>query len=290
MHAPLDRRSFLLGSAAVVGTAALGFQSRAEDKDKDPFGGFTVAVQSYTFRAFKLERMLKATQDVGIKNAEMYPGHIPANSSPDAIKGYLKLCGEYGVTPVSFGVVGFSKDTDKNKKLFEFGAALGVKSLSADPDPDSFDSLDKLVAEYKIAVAIHPHGPSGGGKMHRWRDAASILKTIKDHHELIGTCLDTGHLIRAAQLDIKLDPVEQIKIMGARNFGLHLKDHDNKRMTDVPFGDKTGVLDVLGVLKELKDVKFKGYIAIEYEASEKDPTADVKTCVAYFKEQVKKLG
>ena len=288
MPASLDRRSFLLGSAALAGTAAFGLPARTEEHD--PFGGFTVAIQTYTFRKFNLERMLKATQELGLKNAEFYRGHIPTDTKPEALKGILKLCGEYGVKPVAFGVENFTKDTDKNKKLFDFAAALGVKFLSADPDPDSFDSLDKLVAEYKIAIAIHPHGPVGGGKMHRWRDADQIMKALKDHDPLIGTCLDTGHLIRAAQLDIKLDPVEQIKIMGARNFGLHLKDHDNKGKTDVPYGDKTGVLDVLGVLKALKEVKFKGYIAIEYEANENDPVPDVKKCLAYFKEQAAKLA
>ena len=56
---------------------------------------------------------------------------------------------------------GFTKDHDENKKIFEFGKALGLKAFSADPDPDSFDSLDKLCEEYKIAIAIHPHGPQG---------------------------------------------------------------------------------------------------------------------------------
>ena len=288
MIAPLDRRSFLLGSAALAGASALGLTARAEEKD--PFGGFTVAIQSYTFRKFNLERMLKATQELGIKNAEFYRGHISTDSKPDAIKGYLKMCGEYDVKPVSFGVESFSKDTDKNKKLFDFAAALGVKFLSADPDPDSFDSLDKLVAEYKIAIAIHPHGPVGGGKMHRWRDAEQIAKALKDHDPLIGTCLDTGHLIRAAQLDIKLDSAEQIKIMGARNFGLHLKDHDNKRKTDVPYGDPAGVLDVAGVLKALKEVKFAGYISIEYEANADNPSPDVKKCVEYFQKTAQKLA
>ena len=288
MLAPLDRRAFLLGSAALAGGAALGPNARADEKD--PFGGFTVGIQSYTFRKFNLERALKETQALGLANAEFYRGHISTDTKPETLKGILKLCAEYGVKPVAFGVENFSKDDGKNKKLFEFAAALGAKFLSADPDPDSFDSLDKLVAEYKIAIAIHPHGPAGGGKMHRWRDAEMIMKTLKDHHELIGTCLDTGHLIRATQLKIKLDPVEQVKIMGARNFGLHLKDHDNERKIDVPFGDKTGVLDVLGVLKALKDVKFKGYIAIEYEANENDPAPDVKKCLTYFKEQVGKLA
>ena len=49
-----------------------------------------------------------------------------------------------------------------------------------------------------------------------------------------------------AQLGEKLDPAQQVKVMGERNFGMHLKDHDNKRKTDVVFGDPTGVLDVAG--------------------------------------------
>ena len=280
----LSRRSFLATSAAAIAVPTIGRAAPA-----DPWGGFTVGVQSYTFRKFSLERALKTCQDLGLKYAEFYNGHIPPNSSPEAIKAYLKQCSDFGVTPIAFGVERFTKDHDKNKKLFEFGKALGVKALSADPDPDSLDSLDKLVDEYKIAIAIHPHGPSGKA-MHRWKDAEMIMGVVKNHHALIGTCLDTGHLIRSAQMGFNFDLVEQIKIMGDRNFGFHLKDHDNKRKTDVPFGDKTGVLNVLAILKALKDVKFKGYIAIEYEANEDNPTADVKLCLDYFKEQVKKLG
>ena len=282
---PLSRRSFLAATAAAVAApSVLGRTAPA-----DPWGGFTVGIQSYTFRKFTLERALKTCQDLGLKYAEFYNGHINPNSTPAAVKAYVKQCGDFDVTPIAFGVERFTKDHEKNKKLFEFGKSLGVKTLSADPDMDSFNSLDKLVEEYKIAIAIHPHGPSGK-TMHRWKDAEMVMGVVKSHHPLIGTCLDTGHLIRSAQMGFHFDPVEQIKIMGDRNFGFHLKDHDNKRKTDVPFGDKTGVLDVLAVLKALKEVKFKGYIAIEYEANENNPTEDVKVCLDYFKEQAKKLA
>jgi inosose dehydratase len=278
----IDRRTFLAGTAAVAASSLL----RAAD-EKDPFAGFTVAIQTYTFRKFDLERALKAMQGLGIKYGEFYRGHIPTDTAGDKLKAMKKLCEEYGVTPIAFGVERFTKDHDHNKRLFEFAAGLGVKHLSADPDPGSFDSLDKLCEEHKISIAIHPHGPVGK-EMHRWKSAEYILSVVKDHHELIGTCLDTGHIIRSAQLGVNLDPAKEVTTMGARNFGMHLKDHDNKRKTDVVFGDKTGVLDVLAVLKALKGVKFKGYIAVEYEANENDPTADVKACMAYLKEQAKK--
>ena len=159
--------------------------------------------------------------------------------------------------------------------------------LSADPDPDSFDSLDKLCDEYKIAIGIHPHGPQGD-QLHRWYSAEVILPAVKDHNALIGTCLDTGHLIRAAQLGKKLDPAEEVRKMGARNFGIHLKDWDNETKPEVIAGQ--GNLDVPGLLKALREVKFQGLISIEYEAKEEEPTDDVRVEVQVFKDAVKKLG
>jgi len=288
----LDRRAFLAASAAT----AAGLLSPHLARAADDFAGFSIGVQSYTFRNFELEQALKRTKELGLKSAEFYSKHIPPNSSEDALKAILKLCKEYDVTPMGFGVSGFNDNHDANKKLFEFGKALGIKYLSADPAPDktgsfdkTFESLDKLCEEFKIAIAIHPHGPSGKGR-HRWWSAEIILKAVKDHHKLIGTCLDTGHLIRMDQLGEKLDPAEQVKVMGERNFAMHLKDHDNKKKTDVVFGAPEGRLDIPAVLKALKEVKFTGHIAIEYEANPKDPSPDMKKCVAFLKDAASKVG
>ena len=282
----MTRRRFLQAGAAVT-TAACSLApmlEAAEDKN-DEFGGFILGIQSYTFRQFDLEPALKRTKELGLHHIEFFQKHAPLASTPEQIKALLKLCKEYDITPVAFGVQGFSKNHDANKKVFEFGKALGLKSLSADPSQDSFDSLDKLCAEYKIPIAIHPHGPGA-----KWTSAEQILKAVKDHHPLIGTCLDTGHLIRMAQIGVKLDVPQEVRTMGARNFGMHLKDHDNKRKTDVVFGKDGGVLNVTEVLKALREVKFKGTLSIEYEASPNDPSKDVKACIEVFKESVKKLA
>lgn len=279
----IHRRTFLAASAASV-VSLFGSKAVAADNL-----GFDLGIQSYTFREYDLEPALKRYKELGVKKGEFYSKHIPTDSSPEKIKAILDLCKQYEVTPVGFGVSNFTKNHDANKKLFELGAALGLKYLSADPNPDSFDSLDKLCEEYKIAIAIHPHGPAGKG-LHRWYSAEIIMKAVKDHNKLIGSCLDTGHLIRSAQLGEKLDPVEQVKIMGDRNFAMHLKDHDNQKKTDVVFGDPKGALDVAGVFKALRDLNFKGTVCIEYEANPADPLPDMKKCVAYVNETVKKLS
>jgi sugar phosphate isomerase/epimerase len=285
----IDRRTFLgLAPAALAGLSALPQRLDAATAGTDPFGGFTLGIQSYTFRSFRLEQALHRIKGLGLHSVEFSQVHAPLTDDKAKLEALLRLCKEYEQTPRAWGVQKFTKDHDANRKSFEFGRKLGLQALSANPDPDAFDSLDKLCEEYKIAIAIHPHGPVGGGKLDRWYSAELIYAAVKDHHPLVGACLDTGHLIRSAQLGKVLDPAHQVRVMRDRNFGLHLKDHDNKTKSDVPYGK--GVLDVAAVLKALREVKFKGMISIEYEAKPEDPTADVRECVEYFKETVKNLS
>src|SRR6267154_869686 len=92
----LTRRAFLGASAAT----AAGLLSARTASAADDFAGFNVGVQSYTFRNFDLEQMLKKTKELGLKSAEFYSKHIPPDSGEDKIKAILKLCDEYEVKPV----------------------------------------------------------------------------------------------------------------------------------------------------------------------------------------------
>lgn len=267
----LSRRQFLTTSAAAVGAFSLGRGMAAEES---PYGSFRVGAQSYSFREFGLEEALKQYQLLGLKWGEFSNKHITPRASQDDIDAMKKLCREYGVRPVAFGVQKFTKDHDANRKLFDFGKMLGIQYFSADPDPDSFDSLDKLCEEYKIAVGIHPHGPVGGGeKLHRWYSAEVMLPAVKDHHPLIGACIDTGHILRCSLVGQNLDPAEQIRAMGKRNFGLHFKDFDPQLKTEVIVGQ--GALNIPDVLKALKEVHFPGSISLEYELNPKNPVPDM---------------
>ena len=270
------RRQFLAASAGVALSAAplLGSNDPAPPSWK-------LGAQSYTFRNFEVERALREIKGLGLAYAEFYEKHIPPKSTAKQREVFLDLCKDYGVKPIAFGVSSFTKDHDRNRELFDFGKALDLRFLTASPTPDSFDSLDKLCAEYGIGIAIHPHGPVGEGRMDRWYSAEVIMAAVKDRHPLIGSCLDTGHLIRAAQLGKNLDVPEQVRIMGRRNFGLHLKDHDNQRKTDVILGQ--GALNVGELVKALREVSFQGFISLEYEAHADEPTADVAECLKVWK-------
>ena len=162
----LDRRQFLRTTAAGIALGSLPRTFAADEKSNE-FAGFTVGVQSYSFRNFNLEQTLERIRDLGLRHVEFYNRHVPLNTSEEQMRAVLALCRRYEITPIAFGVEGFTRDHDANRRKFEFARALGVRTLSADPDPDSFDSLDRLVAEFNISIAIHPHGPVGNNRLHR---------------------------------------------------------------------------------------------------------------------------
>ncbi len=152
-------------------------------------------------------------------------------------------------------------------RIFEFAKSLGLEYISADPDPKAFDAIDKLVEEFGVGVGIHNHGPG-----HRYAKIETISDAIKDHHQKIGCCIDTGHFLRS-----RIDPVDAAEAFAGRTYGVHLKDvKDAKTFTVLGKGD----LRTVDFLKVLAKNKYKYCLAIEYEESEDDPVADIKACLA----------
>jgi sugar phosphate isomerase/epimerase len=259
----LTRREALAAGAATLGALALGVRpARADDDSR--YGPFKMGLQSYSLRHFKRDEALAKTKDLGLHYWEAYPGHIPADTA--TAEQMKKVCEAAGVDLAGYGVNHFTKDADKSRKLFEFAHAAGIDYLSADPDPDSFDSLDKLCEEYGVAIGIHPHGPGS-----RWEKIDQIYAAVKDHHEKIGLCNDTGHLLRSRE-----DPVRAVEVFGKRIYGVHLKDVKGaKTFTILGQGD----LDMPALFKALAKNGYSYCMALEYEENEADPIADIRACL-----------
>lgn len=272
----LTRREAIAAAAlAVVGSAA-GRLSPAlgEDSPKSgPYGPFKMGLQSYSLRHFSREEALALTKQLGLHYWESYPAHVPPE--PEKADQYRQQAADQDVRIVGFGVVRFSKDHEANRKTFTFAKALGIEYLSADPDPDAFDSLDKLVEEFGIPVGIHNHGPG-----HRYDTIEAIQKAIKDHHRLIGCCLDTGHFLRS-----KVDPVDVVEAFNDRIYGVHIKDvKDAKTYTVLGRGD----LRTADFLKALAQRNYSHCLALEYEENPQEPMAEIRECLAAIRQAIPK--
>ena len=284
------RRNVLKTGALAAGSVFAGPWTRASGEEKssaDPYGGFKLGIQSYSLRGFKeTEVALDHTRTLGLKYWEAYPAHVPMSTLPKHIEEKKALLREKGIELIAYGVLGFDDNETKARQAFDFAKAMGIRSLSANPKKDkaTFDLLDKLVAEYDVAIAIHNHGP---GALYDKIDDA--LDMVKDRHPKIGACVDTGHYIRSDE-----DPVEAIERFGPRTFGVHLKDvrtvidGDKRRKQFTILGQ--GDLDVPGCLKALRTLKYDYCVALEYEENPSNPLSDIEACLKHVRESVAKIG
>lgn len=283
MSMSFNRREFLQASAAGLATAALARTVGAADKD--PYLGFKMGIQSYSLREFKVEAALEHTKALGLKCWESFSSHLPITSVPKQIEAHKELLAKYGVTLISYGVLGFDENENAAREKFEFAKAMGIKSLSADPKPDkaTFDLLDKLVAEYDVAIAIHNHGPG-----HRYNKISDVEKVVKDRHAKIGACVDTGHYLRSDE-----DPVEAVQRLGKRVFGCHVKDVktteiDGRKQKQFKIAGE-GDLNIVGLLKALKALDYQYCLALEYEENAKNPLPDIEACLKHIRECAAKV-
>jgi inosose dehydratase len=261
-----SRRSFL-AAGAVAGAAALA--PRVPARAQAP-AGLNLGIQLYSLRGYKVDEALRHARDLGFKFVEFYSGMFPLDATPEAIAAMKKNLADLGLTISAHGVNRFTKDDAANRKMFDFAKAAGIRNFSADPDPDSFESLDRLVKEYDIRVGIHNHGPT-----HRYNKAVDVLRAVEKWDPRIGACADLGHYIRSGE-----KPTEVIRVLKGRLSGVHLKDFAEMQ-------DKTkgvilgkGHMDVPAVMEALAAARFPadGALSIEYEENPQNPLADIRQC------------
>jgi sugar phosphate isomerase/epimerase len=264
----LSRRGFLAAGAATCAAvsplAAFAREAAAAD--------LNLGIQLYSLRGYKVDEAMKHARDIGFRFVEFYGDMFPVNSDAAAIAAMKTKLADLGLTASAHGVNGFGGDAAANRKVFEFAKAAGIPCISADPSPEAFKSLDELVKEFDIRIAIHNHGPK-----HRYNKVVDVLKAIEGHDERIGACADLGHYIRSGE-----KPTEVIRLLKGRLYGIHLKDFQD--MQDVTKGVILGKghLDVPAVMAALVQANFpkNGALSLEYEENPENPLADIRQCYA----------
>jgi sugar phosphate isomerase/epimerase len=273
----VSRRRFLIASSAAVAAASLPSIARADK----PYP-FKLGIQLYSLRGYEVDGALQHASELGFEQVEFYGGMLATDASQEEIAAVKRKVAVLGLSISAHGVNRLTKDRAENRNIFEFAKSLGIPTITADPDPDSFDNLDELVKEFDIRIAIHNHGPR-----HRYNKAIDVLNAIDGHDERIGACADLGHYIRSGQ-----NATEVIRLLKGRLYGIHLKDFaEMKDKTEGVILGK-GHLDVEGVFFALKSVGFpeNGALSLEYEENPKNPIEDIRACVSVAKAAMNKVA
>jgi inosose dehydratase len=265
----MNRRTFLATGAAAAGTAVFARTAAfAQDAEEFPLGS-----QSYSFRTFDFEGAIAELKKIGLNQMEFFSGHIPTNADEEQMAAVLATLEAEGIHVPCFGVEGFGPNADANREKFAFGKRLGIDIFTANPDPRSFDNLEELTEEFGISIAIHNHGPGA-----RYDKVQDTLDAVEGRSARIGACVDTGHAIRSGEA-----PHEVIRALGDRVISLHLKDWTHGGAEQI-VGE--GDMDLVEVVRALRDIQFSGPIMLEYEESPDDPGPDMAIGIENWRKAV----
>jgi sugar phosphate isomerase/epimerase len=276
IDAPRTRRSVLAGLAAGAGLGLMGLNPLAKLMAQEAkAAGLKLGIQIYSLRGFPVDVALDHTKNLGFEEVEFFSGMFPLTASDEEIQKMVQKVKGLGLRISAHGVNGFSKDAEANRKVFEFAKKAGIKNISAAPTPDSMDSLNDLVKEYDIRIAIHNHGPSD-----RFNKVVDVLRAIEGRDPRIGACADLGHFIRSGE-----KPVDVIRALAGRLYGVHLKDFAEMKESTRGVILGQGHLDCAAVFDAMIQAKFPadGALSLEYEENPKDPIEDIRQCVATAK-------
>jgi sugar phosphate isomerase/epimerase len=288
--ASFTRRQFIsrITSTTAAGVAAAGLVPAspalrklfaAEPASPAPL---KLGIQLYSLRGYPVDKALVHAKDLGFEQVEFFSGMLPLDASTEQIAAMKARVAELGMSISAHGVNGFGNNAAANRKTFEFAKALGIRNITADPSPDSFDSLNDLVQEFDIRIAIHNHGPR-----HRYNKAVDVLQAIEGRDERIGACADLGHYIRSGE-----KPTDVIRLLKGRLYGIHLKDFAEMKDETKGVVLGRGHLNVPAVFAALQQVGFPadGAMSLEYEENPQDPIAEIRECVTVAKKALDDLS
>ncbi len=298
----LTHRGWLV-CAAVIGTAmavaGTWADGGAKEEGKAPVRddtaaeslGWKLGIQAWTYRGITLFETIDKCEAMGVKYLEMYGGqrlspevdarvgHSMSDEHRQLLKAKLK---EAGVTLLSYGVVGLSKDEKASRAVFEFAKDMGIRTIVSEPRFDAYDTIEKLADEYKINVAMHNHP-----RPNRYWEPKIVLEHVDKRSQRLGGSPDTGHWMRS-----NVDPVEGVKLLRGRLHSVHLKQPavmGERRARDVPFGQAKPD-HIKAIMLQMRKQGYQGPWMIEYEHQSKQLDEDVAACIRFFDEVCREIA
>jgi sugar phosphate isomerase/epimerase len=191
-----------------------------------------------------------------------YPHASPRNLTPVLASEVRKrLTARDMVCCACAGGVGDPrKDPYGCEEAFQTARLLQASVIAGHLHAGTARRLGEMAARFGVRVAYE-----NGSE----EDVTEILSAIEGGNERIGANIDTGNLAARGG-----DPVQAIRVLGKRVLHVHLKDVPAVGSHQcVAIG--TGIVDVQGVFRELKACGYDGWLSIEIETGDHDPTAEI---------------
>jgi inosose dehydratase len=239
--------------------------------------GLRLGVTSYSTRTLTLDATIETMKILRITNLALFKAHCNWEAGTvdecRAVGAKLKAA---GLRLTGSGVINLPNDEAKARQAFENVKAAGMATMVCKPAKDAFALVEKLAKEYDQKLAIHNHGPED--KEYPTPDV--IWSAIQPLDARIGLCIDVGHTARAGA-----DPIAALKQYAARLYDVHMKDSVAivGAQKDVPIEVGAGRLDIPGMLRTLREIRYAGVVTFEYEKVAANPVTGLAESIGYVR-------
>jgi sugar phosphate isomerase/epimerase len=277
------RRNVLAGGA-MLGASALMPKfagALAAGLDTLPPSPIRLGIASYTFRKFDQAHLIDFMKQLKTPYLNLKDAHLPMTPA-DQVAPRAAEYRAAGFTLTAAGTIYFDKDNDEDvRSKFEYCKAAGIPLIVGAPTHQTLPRVEKFAKEYNIRVGIHNHGPEDK----EWPSPLDVLDAVKNMDSRMGCCIDVGHTMRTGT-----DVVGAIRKAGPRLFDIHMKDlaDSTKKESQVAVGQ--GVMPVPEIFKTLIEMKYPGYVDLEYEIFPDDPMPGVMQSFAYMRGVLAGMG
>jgi len=276
MNGPINRRQLLTGSAAAL--AASAFTGRSAFAAAAPAqlrtSPIRLGIATYTFRKFDDAHLIDFMHQLKCPYINCKDMHLPM-SPLDQVAPLVARYAAAGLKVTDVGNITFDKDDDEDiRQKFEYCKAAGVSVMVCAPTKQVLPRMEKFVKQYNIRMAIHNHGPEDKN----FPSPFDVLAAVRNMDPRIGCCIDIGHASRAGA-----DVIKAVHAAGPRLFDMHFKDLADytSRDSQVAVGD--GIIPIPGIFRALIEIKYPGYVDLEYEIFPDDPMPGVIKSFAYMR-------
>lgn len=271
----VSRRAFFgtLTAAAVAPRLSLAGAPAPRTPD-DPARTLILGVASYSLRKFTLDEVLEAARTLGVRHMTFKDVHIPRTETPEQTNARRAKIAAAGITIMGGGTINMANDPEQIRKDFVYAKNAGMPLIYASPDPAALDTIERMVEEHDIKLAIHNHGPEDKW----WPAPQDAYKAIRSRDERMGLCIDVGHTIRTGT-----DPVQACIECQDRLYDMHVKDLADVRDKDSQVEVGRGEIDFPALFRTLLKLGYQGQVGLEYEINADNPVPGMQESLAYMR-------
>jgi sugar phosphate isomerase/epimerase len=241
---------------------------------QDPWRGLKIGVATYSLRKLSTETAIKAIRRVGLSYASIKDVHLPRKTTLAERQAIIAQFTQAGITPLSCGNINLPNNEGAIRDTFQYAKEAGIPVIVCAPDPIALPTIEAMVKEFDIKIAIHNHGPEDK----HFPTPYEALRRIDKMDSRMGLCIDVGHCLRGGA-----DPVKAIRDGKERLYDVHLKDIAQPRGGNKAMEVGRGVLDIRGILQALIAIGFTGSVGFEYEKDADDPLPGIAESTGYVR-------